>query len=162
MGRDKALLPWEDGRCSITRSRGCDAVCSEVRILCGPTRRYEDRGRPLVLDGETRTPDRSAGSPPRSPMPRRRPALFLGVDLPCVPVALLGALAAAADEDAEIVVPVTGDGPEPLCALYRTGCLPAVRARARRRGAPHDRVLARRARGDDRGCRARNPGRPAA
>jgi molybdopterin-guanine dinucleotide biosynthesis protein A len=55
-------------------------------------------------------------------------ALFLAVDLPGVPVPLLSRLIALAHE-ADAVVPVTARGPEPLCAVYSTRCLEAVRRR---------------------------------
>jgi molybdopterin-guanine dinucleotide biosynthesis protein A len=48
------------------------------------------------------------------------------VDTPLIPPALLGALLAAA-EDYDAVVPVVGGRPEPLCAVYRSTCLDAVR-----------------------------------
>jgi molybdopterin-guanine dinucleotide biosynthesis protein A len=53
--------------------------------------------------------------------------VYLGVDLPHVPVALLEMLIALTDADA--IVPVTPGGPEPLCAVYGPGCRDAVRAR---------------------------------
>ncbi len=40
-----------------------------------------------------------------------------------------GDAASGPTADADAVVPVTAGGPEPLCALYRPPCLPAVRAR---------------------------------
>jgi molybdenum cofactor guanylyltransferase len=48
-------------------------------------------------------------------------------DMPFVSTALLrGLLALAAEHDA--VVPLVGDQPEPLHAVYRTDCLPAIEA----------------------------------
>jgi molybdopterin-guanine dinucleotide biosynthesis protein A len=41
---------------------------------------------------------------------------------------MLAALGAMEGDD-DAVVPVTPEGPEPLCALYRSGCGAAVRAR---------------------------------
>jgi molybdopterin-guanine dinucleotide biosynthesis protein A len=58
-------------------------------------------------------------------------ALLLGVDLPLIPVALLRHLAELGAEDAvDAVVPVSRRGPEPLCAVYRAGCLEPVRRQA--------------------------------
>jgi molybdopterin-guanine dinucleotide biosynthesis protein A len=134
MGRDKALLPWDGGTLLDHAIARLNAVCADVRILCGPEPRYADRGLPLVLD------------PPRDGAPGREAAgplaglaagldsageaagLYLGVDLPHIPRALLAALVAT-DPAADAVVPVTPRGPEPLCAVYRPGCAAAVRAR---------------------------------
>ncbi len=127
MGRDKALLLWQGSTLLDHAIARLAAVCSDVRILCGPTPRYEDRGRPLVVDS---IPD---GGPLAAIAAGLESAgnaagLYLGVDLPLVSIALLAALAAM-DQDAEAVVPVTPGGPEPLCAVYRPGCRGAVRAR---------------------------------
>jgi len=127
MGRDKALLPWRGATLldhAIARLR---AACGDVRILCGPAPRYADRGLPLVLDAV-------AGAGPLAGLAAglesagAAPGLYLAVDLPHVTVALLSALLAI-DGGADAVVPVTADGAEPLCAVYRAGCGPAVRAR---------------------------------
>ena len=125
MGRDKALLPWA-GATLLDHAIGrLAAACPEVRILCGPVPRYEDRGRPLVLDAAPGTGplgalaaallDAAGGA-----------ALLLGVDLPFATVPLLAALASA---DGDVVAPIGPRGPEPLCALYRADCLAPVRAR---------------------------------
>lgn len=127
MGRDKALLPWRGTTLLDHAIARLAAVCTDVRILCGPAPRYEDRGRSLVVDAV-------AGGGPLAGLAAGLESagdaagLYLGVDLPLVPVALLQALAAAGD-DADAVVPVTSEGPEPLCALYRPRCGAAVRAR---------------------------------
>jgi molybdopterin-guanine dinucleotide biosynthesis protein A len=54
------------------------------------------------------------------------PGLFLGVDLPFVPVRLLVHLASLA-ETADAVIPVSPGGPEPFSAVYGTACLPPIR-----------------------------------
>jgi len=125
MGRDKALLPWEGATLldhALTRLRG---ACPAVRILSGAERRYEDRGVPVdadvvpgsgplggILTGLLRLGD--------------GPGLFLGVDLPFVPVSLLARLLDLA-EGYDAVVPLSPAGPEPLCAVYGSTCLAPVR-----------------------------------
>lgn len=128
MGRDKSLLPWGETDLlghALARLR---ALTDDVRILSGPKVRYADRAVPVhpdllddagplagVLTGLERVEERTG--------------LFLGVDLPLVPAALLVRLAElAADFDA--VVPASTRGPEPLCAAYGPRCLEAVRRRA--------------------------------
>jgi molybdopterin-guanine dinucleotide biosynthesis protein A len=128
MGRDKALLPWQGSTLLDHAIARLSAVCGEVRILCGPARRYEDRGRPLVVDA---VPDGGplAGIAAGLDSAGDAAGLYLGVDLPFVTVALLAALAQARQEDADALVPVTPAGPEPLCAVYRPGCRRPVHAR---------------------------------
>jgi molybdopterin-guanine dinucleotide biosynthesis protein A len=141
MGRDKALLPWDGSTLLDHAIARLAAVCADVRILCGPAPRYEDRGRPVVVDA---VPDHGplGGLAAGLASAGDAPGLFLGVDLSHVTVPLLSALAdlgewprpgadanGDADAPADAVVPVTAAGPEPLCALYHPRCLPAVRAR---------------------------------
>jgi molybdopterin-guanine dinucleotide biosynthesis protein A len=127
MGRDKALRPWGGATLLHHAIARRPAVCSEVRIRCGAAPRYQSRGRPLVLDA----------APGRGPLgglaaglasAGGQDGLYLGVDLPFVTAEVLAALAAA-DDAADAIVPVTADGPQPLCALYRAACAPAVARR---------------------------------
>ncbi len=127
MGRDKALLPWGEATLLDHTVRRLAACCDDVRILCGQKARYADRGRPLVLD-------RVPGAGPLGGVLSGLESLdgelglFLGVDLPAVSVAVLRhLLERAAGHDA--VVPRSPKGPEPLCAVYRRTCLPAIRGR---------------------------------
>jgi molybdopterin-guanine dinucleotide biosynthesis protein A len=56
--------------------------------------------------------------------------LLLGCDMPLVSDALLLSILGWSDT-APAVVPVGGEGPEPLCALYRLSCASAVEDRLR-------------------------------
>ncbi len=127
MGRDKALLPWAGADLldhAVARLR---AVTDDVRVLCGPGTRYVERRLPVepdvipgagplggVLTGLTAAPG--------------RPGLFLAVDLPHVPAALLAHLVERA-EGWDAAVPVSPAGPEPLCAVYGPGCAEPIRRR---------------------------------
>jgi molybdopterin-guanine dinucleotide biosynthesis protein A len=127
MGRDKALLPWDGSTLLDHAIARLAAVCSEVRILCGAAPRDEYRGGTLVLDaapGRGPLGGLAAGLESAGP----HDGLYLGVDLPFVTADVLAALAAA-DDAADAIVPVTADGPQPLCALYRATCREAVAAR---------------------------------
>jgi molybdopterin-guanine dinucleotide biosynthesis protein A len=68
-------------------------------------------------------------------LPARRLALVVAADLPCPEPQLAAHLLelAAADPEADVVVPVTSRGPEPMFAVYRTQAL-AQLAGAGRRG----------------------------
>jgi molybdopterin-guanine dinucleotide biosynthesis protein A len=127
MGRDKALLPWGDADLLDHALARLRAVAGDVRILCGAERRYLERGLPVE-------PDLVLGVGPLGGVltgltaARGRPGLFLAIDLPQVPVALLARLVErGAGWDA--VVPVTPRGPEPLCAVYGPRCREPIRGR---------------------------------
>jgi molybdopterin-guanine dinucleotide biosynthesis protein A len=125
MRLDKALLPWGSTDLlghTLARLR---SVTDDLRILCGPQERYADRGVPIDLDAVAEAGP-LAGVLTGLERAGGRTGLFLGVDLPLVPPALLAHLAElVADVDA--AVPVSSRGPEPLCAAYGATCLEAVR-----------------------------------
>jgi len=127
MGRDKALLPWADGTLLDHALARLRSVCGDVRILSGPEHRYADRGAAvrtdLVKDAGPLGGLHTGLSDLSDPL-----GLFLGVDVPFVPVTLLERLLAAA-EGSDAVVPVVEGHPEPLCAVYRRSCREAVAAR---------------------------------
>jgi molybdopterin-guanine dinucleotide biosynthesis protein A len=127
MGRDKALLPWAGSDLlghAIARLAG---VASDVVLLCGPARRYAERGLPVL-------PDRDEDGGPVAGLEAGlahasgRAVVLLAVDLPLVPAALLRALVDGLD-GRDAAVPVTPRGREPLCAAYGPACLGALRAR---------------------------------
>lgn len=125
MGRDKALLPWGGGTLLDHAIARLSAVCESVRILCGPSLRYEDHGVPVVAD-VVADAGSLGGLVTGLELLRNAPGLFLAVDLPHVTIPLLAHLAALA-VDVDAVVPISPHGPEPLCAVYGPGCLEPVR-----------------------------------
>ena len=121
MGRDKALLPWRGTTLLDHALMRLRDVCGEAHILCGPEDRYREHGETLV--------DAVAGVGPLGGvcaalegLPAGGQGLFLAVDLPHVPPALLSRLLSLVP-GFDAVVPMTGKGPEPLCAVYGRGCL---------------------------------------
>ena len=127
MGRDKALLPWGETDLlghTIARLR---TVTGDVRVLCGPSTRYLDRGVLAVTDA---VPDAGplAGVVAGLAAAPGRAGLFLAVDLPHVPASLLARLVELS-EGWDAVVPVSPRGPEPMCALYGPACLAPMRRR---------------------------------
>src|SRR5438128_3541914 len=127
MGSDKALLPWAGTTLLAHTLARLRAVCAEVGILSGAQIRYGDQGVPVHADVVREAGP--LGGVHAGLLNLRAPlGLFLAVDTPLIPPALLGALvAAAAGFDA--VVPVVGGWPEPLCAVYRGTCLEPVQRR---------------------------------
>ncbi|MEO8360012.1 MAG: molybdenum cofactor guanylyltransferase [Vicinamibacteria bacterium] len=129
MGRDKAFLPWNGITLLDHAIHTLRAATSDVAILCGPARRYEDFGVPVVVDeicgagpiGGLYSALTHAASSGRDRM------VWLAVDTPHVSSALLRELAQALDE-ADVAMARTDRGVEPLCAAFRVEpCLGSVR-----------------------------------
>jgi molybdenum cofactor guanylyltransferase len=127
MGRDKALLPWGKRTLLDHAIERLRSFTDDVRVLCGPTARYEAHGVPVIPDA---VEDQGAlGGVFTGLLTLGRPlGLFLAVDLPAVPAALLEAMVAAAS-GFDAVVPFWPRGPEPLCAVYSVACLEPIRRR---------------------------------
>ncbi len=125
MGSDKALLRWQEGTLLDHAIARLQALTDDVRILSGAARRYEDRGLPVITDGEG-GPGALVGLLAGLSALERRFGLFLAVDLPHVTVPLLRQMLQLA-EGADAVVPLSAGGPEPLCAVYASSCLTPVR-----------------------------------
>ncbi len=129
MGRDKALLPYR-GSTLLNHALGVlREVTGDVALLCGPKRRYEDLGAPVITDAV-------CGVGPlgglysallSASIDGRNRILWLGVDIPLVPSSLLEQLIVRLD-DADVAMARTSRGVEPLCAAFRTApTLEAVR-----------------------------------
>ena len=124
MGRDKALLSWESSTLLEHAIERVHAACGNATVLCGATARFRDKA-PILMD-------RYAGLGPLAALHAALEAtdkthvLVLAVDMPRVPVALLEHLAETASS-ADVVVPRSDDGAQPLCAAYSVRCLDPVR-----------------------------------
>jgi len=127
MGRDKALLPWGGGTLLDAALARLAAVTDDVAILVGQEERYAGRPERRVAD---RLEDAGAlGGVYSGLCATERPlGLFLAVDLPRVPEALLRHLVELAD-GVDAVVPLSPRGAEPLCAVYARSCLEPMRRR---------------------------------
>lgn len=127
MGRDKALLPWAGTTLLDHAIRRLQAVVPDVALLAGEPTRYADRSLPVVADslsdagplaGVLAGLDHAAGGG----------GLFLAVDVPFVPEALLRQLLHSV-HGYDAVVPASVAGPEPLCAVYGPACREPIRRR---------------------------------
>lgn len=121
MGRDKALLPWQGGTLAGHAQARLATVCAAVLIA--------DRGRG-VLPGTRSVPDGPGAGPAAGLMGAAyavpgRPLLVLACDLPAVPESLLLELVERG-AGADLVLPVTTRGPEPLVAWYGPAALAAL------------------------------------
>jgi molybdopterin-guanine dinucleotide biosynthesis protein A len=122
MARDKATLPWGDGDLLDHALRRLRAVTADVRILCGPELRYDDRGAAVLTDAVLEVGAVAALATALKALPDSGAAVLLGVDLPFVTPALLTHLVSlAAGFDA--VAPISPRGAEPFAALYKASCL---------------------------------------
>jgi molybdopterin-guanine dinucleotide biosynthesis protein A len=125
MGRDKALLPWQGATLLDQAVTRLGQACREVRVLSGSELRYGDRGLAILTDVVADAGPLGGIHAGLTGL-AAEPGLFLAVDLPLVPVALLAALLATA-EGWDAVVPRHAGGCEPLCAVYGPACLAPVR-----------------------------------
>jgi molybdopterin-guanine dinucleotide biosynthesis protein A len=129
MGRDKALLSW-GGKTLLGHGllRLREATGRAAAVLCGPEPRYQDQGAPVFPDV---VPEAGALGGILTGL-ERLPAdagfgLFLAVDIPLVPAALLRRLVERARVGVDAVVVLSPSGPEPLCAVYGRTCLEPIR-----------------------------------
>ena len=129
MGQDKARLLYRETTLLEHAIALSGQVTSDVRVLCGQTRRYEDAGVPVVQDA-------ICGVGPvgglysallSASVDGRDRTFWLAVDLPLVPASFVTGLVKGLDR-ADVVMARTHRGPEPLCAAFRTEpALAAVR-----------------------------------
>lgn len=129
MGVDKALLVDGEGRSLLQRAcTVLEPLANEVWLACGPTPRYQDLGRKLVLD---RRADGGplAGLEAALEHARAPWILALACDMPFATTELLaGLLDRARQDDLDACWSISPGGAEPLCAVYSKKCLEPVRA----------------------------------
>jgi len=128
MGSDKALLPYRDRRLIQFVAEAVRDAAGSVTIVA-PPERYAHLGLPVIADE----------IPGEGPLGGIITALagsdaewnlIVACDMPGVSAAFLrNLLAEAVRAQSDICLPVSAAGlPEPLCAVYRSSSLPALRA----------------------------------
>ena len=127
MRADKALLPWAGATLLDHAIARLQAVADDLLLLAGDATRYADRGLPVVADAHPDGGPLSGVLAGLDHLPGQG-GIFLAVDVPLVPAALLRHLLGHAG-DYDAVVPVSPSGPEPLCAVYGPGCAAPIRRR---------------------------------
>lgn len=126
MGKDKALLPFGAETLAIRAYRLLEAVCSEVVVVRDPT-----LGFPIA--GARMEGDRFPGCGPLEGLAsgleaiQAERAIVLACDMPFASVSLLRYLLAF-EPAAEVVIPATPRGLEPMLAVYARRVLPVLRA----------------------------------
>ena len=133
MGRDKALLDYRGRPLAAHVAETVREAADSVRLI-GPPERYARLGYQVIPDIE----------PGRGPLGGIRTALtvseadwnlVVACDMPSLTADFLRALLAEAEQSgADALMPSSPSGlAEPLCAVYRRECLPAVEAALRGR-----------------------------
>jgi len=125
MGRDKALLPWKGTTLARNAARIVEEACGSAALIGDPVR-YSQLGYPVFAD-------RFAGCGPMGGIATALAVsdcdwnLVTGCDMPALtPEVLRLLLHEAREAGGGAVFPVSDSGPEPLCAVYHRGCLPAL------------------------------------
>ena len=128
MGRDKALLPYRGGWLVQAVARAVELAAGSATLV-GHPRRYGDLGFPVL-------PDAYPGQGPLGAIltALRHSAadwnLVVACDMPGLTADFLRALLQAAERSAARALAPAGPSgrPEPLCAVYHRGALPALEA----------------------------------
>lgn len=129
MGRDKATLVLAGQTLAARALERLRPACAEVVVADGG--RGVVPGARSVPDGPGRGP--AAGLLGAARAAPGRALLVLACDLPLVPVALLAALAATPERPAaDVALPRTPRGPEPLVARYSPRALAVLAAQVER------------------------------
>jgi molybdopterin-guanine dinucleotide biosynthesis protein A len=124
MGSNKALLPMRGGLFIETIHRQLSSLFSEVLLVTNSPGQYAFLGSRMVAD-------LFPGAGPLAGLHSalvhcHTPYIFVvACDMPYLNGSLINALAARCHQG-EVVIPETGQGLEPLHAVYSRSCLPAV------------------------------------
>lgn len=129
MGRDKALLSFDEGTLVERALSLLEPLCEERLLCCGGRPRYADLGVPLVLD-------HVSGAGPlaglAAALERTRPDQILvvvPVDMPWLSAAVLrDVVDALVGGDEDVACARSSAGLEPLVSAWRAGTLGEVRA----------------------------------
>lgn len=127
MGRPKAFMEFAGGRrvvdCMMEALR---AICQEVIVVTNAPERFAEFGARTVVDPvDYAGPLAALAEGLRAA--RTEWSLAVSCDLPLLRPRFIETLYSMREGD-EAVVPRTREhGPHPLCALYRKGCLDAIR-----------------------------------
>jgi len=145
MGRDKGALELEGEPLVARAAARLAQLADEVVLASGPSPRYPELGRTCLLDPEPELGPLGglAAALEHAEKHLKERLLVLACDMPDVPQSLLARLLERARRtDADVCLPSSAEGDEPLCAVVHRRVRPAVRAAlargARRMDAFHD------------------------
>lgn len=127
MGADKATLVFDGSRLVERSVAALSEVSTRVVLASGVRARFGELGLECVLD-EVEDAGPLAGLAAGLAAARTRYVAVLACDMPFASGALVAALAKRARrDDLDAAVYRADSGVEPLCAVYSTNCLEAVR-----------------------------------
>ncbi len=131
MGVDKTLLDFDGEPLVAHVVEIVGAVCASTLVVTNRPEALAAAGLPAgvsVVRDEVAYQGPLGGLVTAMARSSEEWVLAVAADMPWLEPAVIRALWEARD-DADVVMPVSADGPEPLLALYRTAaCLPAARA----------------------------------
>lgn len=126
MGQDKALLEIGGVPLIVRAAHLLDARLTGVKVI-GPTGRYEELGLKVVPDDEPGAGP-LGGIATALRISEQPWCLVLGCDMPFLTAGWLDYLITrAAASGADVVLPESARGAEPLCAAYHARALAAIR-----------------------------------
>ena len=127
MGRDKALLPLGGVPMALLQARKLERVCGGAAFVGKEPGPFAALGYPFVADLSA---ERAAlhGVLAALEWSPEELNVVLAADVPRIPEKLLEALLAHLESSgAPVVVPADAGHPQPLCAAWSKGALPALR-----------------------------------
>ncbi|MFT7670976.1 MAG: molybdopterin-guanine dinucleotide biosynthesis protein A [Planctomycetota bacterium] len=128
MGTDKPSLEFQGSSLLQAAARVMETVCSSTILACGPTERYSELGLALALD-ERADCGAIAGVVAGLAAIKTSHALVIASDMPFLTTEVLSSLVNHARENQlDACFLSSGEGYEPLCAIYSRRCLPVMRA----------------------------------
>ncbi len=128
-GRAKAILPVGDRPILARQLQALEAVTDRVIIVANQPEVYRGAGVPVIAD---LVPDRGAlgGILTALAASERDRTLIVAADLPFLTASFLAHLVDTAETTgADLVIPRTPDGLQPLCAVYARSLLDTIRQR---------------------------------
>lgn len=124
MGSNKALLPYRGGRFIEAIYRQLSALFDEVLVVTNSTEQYAFLGCRMATD-IYRNMGALAGLHTGLTHSRTPHMFAVACDMPYLNNAVIRSLAARRHQG-DVIIPESGDGLEPLHAVYSLTCLPAM------------------------------------
>jgi len=126
MGRDKSVLPWQNSNLVQTVIRKVAQVCEDI-VLVSNQPRNVPHGVRVVGDI---IPDMGplGGIHAGLTHAKHSFAFVTACDMPYIVPEAISFLLQQAGEEWDVVIPTNGDQFEPMFAVYRKTCIPAIEA----------------------------------
>lgn len=126
MGRDKSVLPWHNSNLVQTVIRKVGQVCEDIVLVSNQPRNVSHRVRVVgdIVPGMGPLGGIHAGlTHAKHPL-----AFVTACDMPYIVPEAISFLSQQAGEEWDVVIPANGDQFEPMFAVYRKTCIPAIEA----------------------------------